>query len=105
MNEVPETRESLLVRVKDPSDRDAWNEFVQIYRPAIYRLARARGLQLVAEGKVAAFVVAGGQGTRLGFDGPKGCLEATPVTRKSLFQVLAEQILAAGRRAGRPVRV
>jgi len=65
--------------------------------------ARQRGLKLVADGKVAAFVVAGGQGTRLGFDGPKGCLPATPVTHKSLFQLLAEQIQAAGRRAGRPV--
>jgi len=65
--------------------------------------ARARGLELLAAGKVAAFVVAGGQGTRLGFDGPKGCLEATPVVRKPLFQLFAEQVLAAGRRAGRPV--
>ncbi len=62
--------------------------------------ARERGEQLIAAGKVAAFVVAGGQGTRLGYDGPKGCLEATPVAHKPLFQVFAEQILAAGRRAG-----
>ncbi|MCD6303860.1 MAG: UTP--glucose-1-phosphate uridylyltransferase [Planctomycetes bacterium] len=60
--------------------------------------ARKRGEQLLSEGKVAAFVVAGGQGTRLGFDGPKGCLEVTPVTHKPLFQVFAEQILAAARR-------
>jgi UDP-N-acetylglucosamine/UDP-N-acetylgalactosamine diphosphorylase len=58
---------------------------------------------LLQAGKVAAFVVAGGQGTRLGHPGPKGCLEATPVTKKPLFQVFAEQILAAGRRAGTPV--
>ena len=65
--------------------------------------ARGRGLQLLSEGKVAAFVVAGGQGTRLGFDGPKGCFEITPVAHKPLFQVFAEQILAAGNRAGKPV--
>lgn len=59
-----------------------------------------RGRKLIAEGKVAAFVVAGGQGTRLGYDGPKGCLEVTPVAHKPLFQVFAEQILAAGRREG-----
>jgi len=68
-----------------------------------YRQAHQLGLKLLAEGKVAAFVVAGGQGTRLGFEGPKGCLEATPVMRKPLFQVLAEQILAAGNRSGRPI--
>lgn len=60
--------------------------------------ARKKGQDLIAAGKVAAFVVAGGQGTRLGYEGPKGCLEATPVTKKPLFQVFAEQILAASRR-------
>ncbi len=65
--------------------------------------ARKRGEQLLADGKVAAFVVAGGQGTRLGYDGPKGCFEVTPVTHKPLFQVFAEQILAAGRRAKTPI--
>jgi len=65
-----------------------------------HRDARRRGEQLIAAGKVAAFVVAGGQGTRLGCEGPKGCIEATPISHKPLFQVFAEQILAAGRRAG-----
>lgn len=65
--------------------------------------ARKRGAALLADGKVAAFVVAGGQGTRLKFDGPKGCFEVTPVQRKPLFQVFAEQILAAGRRAKAPI--
>ena len=61
--------------------------------------ARRRGLELLSAGKVAAFVVAGGQGTRLGYDGPKGCFEVTPVTHKPLFQAFAEQILAAAKRA------
>jgi UDP-N-acetylglucosamine/UDP-N-acetylgalactosamine diphosphorylase len=68
-----------------------------------YAQARSKGLELIAAGKVAAFVVAGGQGTRLGYEGPKGCLEATPVARKPLFQVFAEQILAASRRSGAAV--
>ena len=62
--------------------------------------ARRCGDELLKAGKVAAFVVAGGQGTRLGYEGPKGCLEATPVTNKPLFAVFAEQILAASRRHG-----
>ena len=62
--------------------------------------AKARGDQLLAEGKVSAFVVAGGQGTRLGYEGPKGCLESTPVAHKSLFQLFGEQVLAASVRAG-----
>ena len=62
-----------------------------------------RGNELIRAGKVAAFVVAGGQGTRLGYEGPKGCLEATPVTRKPLFRIFAEQIQAASERAGVPI--
>jgi UDP-N-acetylglucosamine/UDP-N-acetylgalactosamine diphosphorylase len=60
--------------------------------------ARKRGEELIAGGKVAAFVVAGGQGTRLGYDGPKGCLEATPVAHKPLFRLFAEKIVAASKR-------
>jgi UDP-N-acetylglucosamine/UDP-N-acetylgalactosamine diphosphorylase len=57
--------------------------------------ARARGEQLLAAGKVAVFTVAGGQGTRLGYEGPKGCLPATPVVNKPLFRLFAETIRAA----------
>ncbi len=45
MPELPDTRASLLVRVSDPANRDAWREFTEIYRPALYRLGRRRGLQ------------------------------------------------------------
>jgi UDP-N-acetylglucosamine/UDP-N-acetylgalactosamine diphosphorylase len=53
------------------------------------------GEELLATGKVAAFVVAGGQGTRLGYDGPKGALAIGPVSERPLFQVFAEAIHAA----------
>lgn len=45
MTDFPETRESLLVQVRSPANREAWEEFALIYRPVIYRLARRRGLQ------------------------------------------------------------
>ena len=61
------------------------------------------GEGLIRAGKVAAFCVAGGQGTRLGWDAPKGTYPATPITRKPLFQVFAEQLHAAGRRWGRSI--
>ncbi|HRP63776.1 MAG TPA: UDPGP type 1 family protein [Phycisphaerales bacterium] len=58
------------------------------------------GEEVIASGKIAAFTVAGGQGTRLGWNGPKGTFPATPITGKPLFRVFAEQILAAQRRYG-----
>jgi UDP-N-acetylglucosamine/UDP-N-acetylgalactosamine diphosphorylase len=58
----------------------------------LYGDATKRGEALLAAGKVAAFLVAGGQGTRLGYDGPKGEFPVTPVRHKPLFQVFAEQI-------------
>ena len=45
MTETPETRASLLLRIRDPRERDAWYEFVSIYRPLIYRVGRRYGLQ------------------------------------------------------------
>ncbi len=45
MSELPRTRPSLMVRLRDPRDGRAWEEFVEIYEPLIYRLARGRGLQ------------------------------------------------------------
>lgn len=45
MNEIPETRDSLLLRLTDAADQAAWNQFAAIYRPLIYRVARSRGLQ------------------------------------------------------------
>lgn len=59
------------------------------------------GEELLRRGEVAAFTVAGGQGTRLGYDGPKGQYPGGAVTKKPLFQCLAEWILAAGRRCGK----
>lgn len=70
---------------------------------ALYQDARRRGQQLLREGKVGAFLVAGGQGTRLGYNGPKGEFPVTPITNKPLFQVFAEQLLAHARHWGRPI--
>ena len=42
---LPETRDSLLVQIRDPGDAAAWERFVTVYRPAVFRLAVRRGLQ------------------------------------------------------------
>ncbi len=45
MDEIPNTRPSLLVRLRKPHDEQAWVEFMEIYEPLVYQLARQRGLQ------------------------------------------------------------
>jgi RNA polymerase sigma-70 factor (ECF subfamily) len=45
MGKAPSTRPSLLVRMRDAADRQAWLQFVEIYAPLVYRFARRRGLQ------------------------------------------------------------
>ena len=45
MQDSPATRASLLVRLRDGGDADAWQEFVRLYAPIIYGFARKRGLQ------------------------------------------------------------
>lgn len=69
----------------------------------LYAEAEQRGRELLKQGKVGAFLVAGGQGTRLGYEGPKGEYPVTPIRQKPLFQVFAEQLLNHSREAGRPV--
>lgn len=120
---TPEQRQSLLAQVAalDMASLPGWIDTYVKNKPAAafdvtkiqpapfypnkgdYTEARAAGERLLRAGKVAAFVVAGGQGSRLGYEGPKGCYPATPITKKPLFQVFAEQLLAAGKRFGKPV--
>ena len=69
----------------------------------LYKKAEAEGKRLLSSGKVAMLVVAGGQGTRLGFDGPKGTYPITPVNNKTLFQYFAEKIARIGEKYSSPL--
>lgn len=62
-----------------------------------------RGEAALARGEVAVLLVAGGQGSRLGFEKPKGMYPVGPLSRKSLFQLHAEKVLALRRRHGAAV--
>lgn len=60
--------------------------------------AKQIGQTALRQGKIAYLLVAGGQGSRLGFNGPKGSFKIGPVSGKSLFQIYAERILAINQR-------
>ena len=81
-------------------------------RPMPFRLAcddpRAEfwtetGHAILSEGQAAAFLVAGGQGSRLGFDGPKGAFQVGLPSGKSIFQLQAERLLNLERRLGKAI--
>jgi UDP-N-acetylglucosamine/UDP-N-acetylgalactosamine diphosphorylase len=55
----------------------------------------ALGRALIAAGKVGCIVLAGGDGSRLGWDGPKGTFPLSLVKQKTLFQMLEEKVQAA----------
>lgn len=59
------------------------------------------GKSLLAQGKVGCMIVAGGQGTRLSYEAPKGTFPVSVIKNKSLFQLFAEKTLSAGRQVGR----
>lgn len=81
----PETFETITpIPVIPPADMD---------RPDA-REAYEAGIAALRAGRVGIVIVAGGQGTRLGFDGPKGAYPIGPITGKSIFEYHAERIRA-----------
>lgn len=71
--------------------------------PKLVAAALERGEAMLAAGRVAALVVAGGQGTRLGFEGPKGAFALGPLTARTLFEQQAQKIQGLRRRYRRPL--
>ena len=59
--------------------------------------ARTVGERLLRDGRTGVLIVAGGQGSRLGFPGPKGCFPIGPVVGTTLYQILLEKVVAASR--------
>jgi UDP-N-acetylglucosamine/UDP-N-acetylgalactosamine diphosphorylase len=91
--------ETLVHGREDHLDTDAVEPVEPDPAPSAEAIAEGEGA--LARGAVAVVIVAGGQGTRLGFDGPKGCYPIGPVTDRSLFQIHCEKVAALGRRYGR----
>ncbi len=65
-----------------------------------WQAATVVGKEILAAGKVGIILVAGGQGTRLGFPHPKGMFPIGPVSERTLFQHLIEQAIGRGQQAG-----
>ena len=70
---------------------------------ASYDAAAAIGRQALANGELAMVLVAGGQGSRLGFDHPKGMYPVGPVSDASLYQIHFEKVMARAKQFGAPV--
>ncbi|MEC7695891.1 MAG: UDPGP type 1 family protein [Planctomycetota bacterium] len=69
------------------------------------REAEQVGLAALAEGKVGVALVAGGQGSRLGFDHPKGMYPIGPISGATLFDILLGKVIATRTRANAPVPI
>lgn len=100
VDSLPELRKVVTADSAQASPVAAIEPVHIVTRDAVTHEQRAIGESLIAAGKVAPFTVAGGQGTRLGFDGPKGSFRISPVRNKSLFQLFAESIRATEIRYG-----
>jgi len=104
----PTLFEMLLARLKGETDELRSRQFEPI---AFVRQSRwledeeaaKLGQELLSSGKAAVVTVAGGQGSRLGYEGPKGCFPISPIRNASLFQIHSEKILAARRRYNKPL--
>lgn len=66
---------------------------------------RELGEKVIKSGKVGVILVAGGQGTRLEYSGPKGCCPITAVKHKTLFHYFSGRLQAASLWAGRPLKM
>jgi RNA polymerase sigma-70 factor (ECF subfamily) len=95
MAEPPLTRVTLLTRIRDGRDADAWREFVQLYGPVVYRFARNRGLQDADAADLMQDVLrsVARHAGRLDYDPKKGTFRGWlyTVTRNKIYNFLTAQ--------------
>ncbi len=107
---------TLIGRLRDDEDAEqSWGELAaRAVSPPAFRPGQsnrrwtrdeavAAAEEQLREGTVGAVLVAGGQGTRLGFPHPKGIFPIGPVSQRSLFQMHVDQLRAVADRYGKPV--
>jgi RNA polymerase sigma-70 factor (ECF subfamily) len=92
IEESPVTRASLLVRIRDPNDHEAWREFVQVYAAVVYGFARKRGLQDAdaADLMQEVFRTVAASAARLNYDPERGSFRGWlyTVTRNKIYNFL-----------------
>jgi UDP-N-acetylglucosamine/UDP-N-acetylgalactosamine diphosphorylase len=103
LSETQVKQKAAIALPKDIKPVNAYSRSADAKHQKLYDESERRGRELVRSGKIGAFLVAGGQGTRLGYDGPKGEYPVTPIKAMPLFQVFAEQLLAHSRDAGKTI--
>lgn len=77
------------------------NDYVKAGNPDDIALGRA----LISSGKVGCIVLAGGDGSRLGWEGPKGTYPISLVKQKTLFQLLYDRVQAASASFGKELKL
>jgi RNA polymerase sigma factor (sigma-70 family) len=99
MGDSPCTRPSLLVRLRDARDHDAWRQFVEVYGPLIYGYARKQGLQDAdaADLMQETLGVVAGAIKQLQYDPARGSFRGWlfTVVRNRLFTFQTRQVRAA----------
>lgn len=83
-----------------PADIAPYREVIRPARDSRREAALRAGESALGAGRVGTLLVAGGQGSRLGFDGPKGAFPIGAISGRTLYQIHAERQLALGRRHG-----
>jgi RNA polymerase sigma-70 factor (ECF subfamily) len=95
MDQPPTTRSSLLARIRDLQDREAWHQFVEIYAPLVYQFARRRNLQDADAADLTQDVLraVAGAADRLSYDPRRGSFRGWlyAVARHKLSDLLAQR--------------
>jgi RNA polymerase sigma factor (sigma-70 family) len=93
MGDSPLTRPSLLLRIRDGANHDAWRQFVALYAPLVYHFGRKRGLQDADAADLTQLVFAEVARTinRLDYDPDRGSFRAwlLAVTRNQMYKLLS----------------